>query len=148
MKTLIKISVAVIGLIMLVFGLKLAITGESIQNSSDVQEINMQVDYSGYSPNSFVLKKGVPVIWNIEVTQLSGCNRELVLEDYNIDKQLSKGLNIIEFTPTKTGTLTFTCGMGMLRGMFIVTETGTASQSEIKAATPKSGGSCGCGRAK
>ncbi len=41
----------------------------------------------------------------------------------------------------------------MLRGSFIVTETGTASQEQVKAATPPkgmqcgggSGGGCGCG---
>ncbi len=118
-----------------------------------IQEVNMQVSGSGYSPNSFVLKKGIPVKWNVDVTQLTGCNSELVVAAYNIDKNLKQGLNVIEFTPDKVGTISFTCGMGMLRGSFIVTETGTASQSEVQAATPakgmqcggSGGGGCGCG---
>jgi len=108
-----------------------------------IQEINMDVSSGGYSPNSFVLKKGVPVKWNVNVKQLTGCNQELVLNQYGIDKNLEEGLNVIEFTPDKEGTLTFTCGMGMLKGSFIVTETGTASQEQVKAATPPAGGSCG-----
>jgi sulfite exporter TauE/SafE len=110
-----------------------------------VQEINMNVDASGYSPNSFVLKKGVPVRWNVNVKQLTGCNRELVLDEYRIDRNLKTGMNVIEFTPDKIGTIRFSCGMGMIRGSFIVTETGQATQQEIKAATPISGGGCGCG---
>ncbi|MEK6886093.1 MAG: sulfite exporter TauE/SafE family protein [Nanoarchaeota archaeon] len=113
--------------------------------TNGVQEINMNVDASGYSPNSFVLKKGVPVKWNVNVVQLTGCNNELVIGEYNIDKRLKSGLNVIEFTPTKTGTITFTCGMGMLRGSFIVTEDGTASQSQVQAATPPKGSSCSMG---
>ena len=119
-----------------------------------IQEVNMDVDASGYHPNSFVLKKGVPVKWNVNVKQLTGCNSELVMNAYGIDLRLKQGLNTAEFTPDKTGTIQFSCGMGMLKGSFIVTETGTASQEEVKAATPPAGstcsmgsggGSCGCG---
>lgn len=118
-------------------------TGAILTNG--VQEINMNVDASGYSPNSFVIKKGVPVKWNVNVKQLTGCNSELIMNEYKIDKQLKQGLNVIEFTPTQDGTIPFTCGMGMLRGSFIVTESGTASQQQVAAATPKSSGSCSMG---
>lgn len=117
------------------------------------QEVNMNVDASGYSPNSFVLKKGVPVKWNVNVKQLTGCNSELVMNDYNINARLKQGINTFEFTPDKIGIVRFSCGMGMIRGSFVVTETGTASQEEVKAATPtlgtscsmESDGGCGCG---
>ncbi|MEI6058814.1 MAG: sulfite exporter TauE/SafE family protein, partial [archaeon] len=100
--------------------------------SGGVQVIDMNVDSSGYSPSSFVLKNGVPVKWNVNVKQLTGCNQEIILRDYGIDVHLKQGLNSIEFTPTKTGTASFSCGMGMLRGSFIVTESGTATQEQIK----------------
>jgi len=168
---ILKISaviVLILGLIMLNRGLSLTgsslnfnsiknkIVGEvsaesTIQNG--IQEVNMDVYTSGYSPNSFVIKKGVPVRWNINVKQLTGCNQELIMNDYGIDIRLKQGLNIVEFTPTKTGTIQFSCGMGMLRGRFVVTESGTATQQQLAAATPKagascsmgSGGGCGCG---
>jgi hypothetical protein len=165
------IIVLILGLIMLNRGLALSgsgydftsikskISGVDLNNVAGanivngVQEINMNVDASGYSPNSFVLKNGVPVKWNVNVKQLTGCNSELVMREYNINVKLKQGLNVIEFTPDKIGTITFTCGMGMLRGSFIVTETGEASQEQVKAATPakgmqcggSSGGGCGCG---
>jgi sulfite exporter TauE/SafE/copper chaperone CopZ len=120
-------------------------TGTEVVINNGVQEVNMDVDASGYSPNSFVLKKGVPVKWNVNVKQLTGCNSEIVMNDYNINARLKQGLNTFEFTPDKIGTIRFSCGMGMIRGSFIVTETGTASQQEIASATPQSGGSCSMG---
>jgi len=126
--------------------------------NNGVQEINMDVDASGYHPNSFVLKKGVKVKWNINVLELTSCNSELIANNYNIDIHLKQGLNTAEFTPDKDGTFQFTCGMGMLHGSFVVTDTGTApkSQGTVSAASIPSnsgstcsmgsnGGGCGCG---
>ena len=179
-KRILKVSaiiVLILGLIMLNRGLALTgsnfsfdaiktslsgssgISANSLANggaviNNGVQEVNMNVGSNGYSPNSFVLKKGVPVKWNVNVVELTSCNSELVMNAYGIDKQLQKGLNVIEFTPKTDGTISFTCGMGMLHGNFIVTENGTASQDQVRAATPKagstcsmssSGGGCGCG---
>ena len=173
-KKILKISaiiVLILGLIMLNRGLSMAgspysfsaiqsaIAGNSATGGTeavltgDFQEVNMDVSASGYSPNSFVLKKGIPVKWNVNVKQLTGCNQELILRQYGIDKKLKAGLNVIEFTPDKEGVIQFSCGMGMLRGSFIVTESGAASQEQIKTATPpkgmqcggSSGGGCGCG---
>ncbi|MBS3078740.1 sulfite exporter TauE/SafE family protein [Candidatus Pacearchaeota archaeon] len=118
-------------------------SGVIIENGYQI--VNMDVSGSGYSPNSFVLKKGVPVKWNVNVKQLTGCNSELILNQYNINKQLKQGLNVIEFTPDKEGTIPFSCGMGMLRGSFIVTESGTANQAQVKAAIPKAGSTCNMG---
>ncbi|MDD5193507.1 MAG: sulfite exporter TauE/SafE family protein [Candidatus Nanoarchaeia archaeon] len=158
------IIVLILGLIMLNRGLNILgspYSFESIKTSiinpininqtlgvnivNGVQEINMEVSSSGYSPNSFVLKKGVPVKWNINVKQLTGCNEELVVNKYAIYKKLNQGLNVIEFTPDKEGTVAFTCGMGMLRGSFIITETGTANSQQIESAAPISTGSCSMG---
>jgi len=174
-KKILKISaiiVLILGLIMLNRGLTLTgsaysydsiktkitsgnnvdISNNNVVITNGIQEVNMDVDASGYSPNSFVLKKGISVKWNVNVKQLTGCNSELVSNEYNIDARLKQGINTFEFTPTRTGTFPFNCGMGMLRGSFIVTETGTASQEQIKSATPSkgsscggSGGGCGCG---
>jgi sulfite exporter TauE/SafE/copper chaperone CopZ len=119
--------------------------GTPINIVNGVQEIKMTVDSRGYTPNSFVLKKGVPVKWIIDAQSLNGCNNEIISREYNIDIKLKNGINIVEFTPEKTGTFGFSCWMGMIRGNFIVTESGTASQNEIRASTPKSGGSCSMG---
>ncbi|MFH1501230.1 MAG: sulfite exporter TauE/SafE family protein [archaeon] len=109
------------------------------------QEISMEVTRSGWSPDSFVLKKGVPVVWKIDVKELTGCNNEIIVRDYNLDIKLEKGMNIVEFTPDKEGTVRWSCWMGMIPGSFIVTADGAASEQELAAATPQGGGSCGGG---
>ncbi len=127
------------------------ITSNVVLDSSGNQVISMDMDTQGYHPNSFVIKIGVPVTWEINVTALIPCNNEIILNAYNIDVKLKRGMNILHFTPNKTGTISFSCGMGMLRGNFIVTESGTATQDQIAATkttgascTMGSGGSCGC----
>jgi len=45
---------------------------------------------------------------------LNGCNNEIIIPDYKIRQKLELGENIIEFTPTNTGTITYTCWMGMI----------------------------------
>lgn len=150
MNLLIKSIGFIIIIVFLIFGLKAIYSGKEIKNTynSDIQEINMQIGYSGYSPNSFIIKNNVQVIWNVQVNELTACNERILMKEYNIDVQLKKGKNTIEFTPTKTGTVIFTCGMGMLKGSFLVTDTGEATKEQIEAATPKNtGSSCGCGRA-
>ncbi len=154
------IIVLILGLIMLNRGLdltgsqfsynsiKAGIVGDSATNSVGIvngsQVVDMQVDASGYLPSSFVLQKGVPVKWNVNVVELTGCNQELVMNAYKVDVKLKQGLNVIEFTPDKTGTIVFTCGMGMLKGSFIVTANGTATPQQIASVSPESsGGSCG-----
>ena len=110
------------------------------------QEINMEVNRYGWSPNSFVLKKGVPVKWNIDVKELTGCNNEIIVRDYGLDIKLKKGLNVAEFTPTRTGTVRWSCWMGMIPGSFVVTESGSASAGEIEAAAVPAGqGGCTAG---
>ncbi|MCL4397743.1 sulfite exporter TauE/SafE family protein [Patescibacteria group bacterium] len=85
-----------------------------------VQTVNMTQDGSGYHPNSFNVKVGVPVKWVINSTDAYTCASSLLMPQYNIRRALSQGQNIIEFTPTEKGTIQFTCSMGMYRGVFNV----------------------------
>jgi sulfite exporter TauE/SafE/copper chaperone CopZ len=86
----------------------------------NVQVVNMTVDLKGYTPSVIKIKKDVPVRWVINGKQITGCTNEIIVPDLGISKKLIKGQNIVEFTPTKAGTLGFSCWMGMVRGQFIV----------------------------
>lgn len=120
-----------------------------------VQVVRMKEIASGYSPNKFTIKKGVPVKWVIDAQAPNSCASSLVVSSLKIRKTLKKGENIIEFTPTETGKIPFSCAMGMYTGVFnVVDENGqqaavatTAAQDEpAKGATCGSGGGCGgCG---
>lgn len=117
-----------------------------IQIVGDKQVIKMSVDRTGWTPDAFVLKKGVPVRWEIDVKELTGCNKEIIVREYNLDIKLKQGLNVVEFTPTEAKTVMWSCWMGMIPGSFIVTENGQATQEQVKSVTSKPAGkSCGCG---
>jgi plastocyanin domain-containing protein len=87
-----------------------------------VQVVNMTQTASGYSPNKFTVKKGVPVKWVIDSQNAFTCAASIRMPAYNIAQFLQAGSNVITFTPTATGPVRFTCGMGMYSGTFTVVE--------------------------
>ena len=44
------------------------------------------------------------------------------IQEYGIEYTFKEGENIIEFTPDETGTVLYTCWMGMIKGSIVVTE--------------------------
>ncbi|MBI5159665.1 sulfite exporter TauE/SafE family protein [Candidatus Micrarchaeota archaeon] len=127
-------------------------------NAQGFQEVVMEVNGYGYTPGTLVVKKGVPVKWVINVTRLTGCNNEIIMREYGIDVKLKNGVQTVEFTPTREGTVQFSCWMGMLRGSFVVVSADAssagvnktiASAQNVKASQSGScglgGGGCGCG---
>jgi sulfite exporter TauE/SafE/copper chaperone CopZ len=91
----------------------------AVQMEEGVQVAKMDVDWT-FEPNEFVVQKGVPVRWEINGINVSGCSNEIVIPSMNISKKIEQGLNVVEFTPEKSGTLPFSCWMGMIGGKFIV----------------------------
>ena len=118
------------------------------------QEIRMEVDRYGWSPDKFLLKKDIPVKWIINAKELNGCNNAIQVPEYDLKFDLKKGEQVIEFTPTKAGTVSWSCWMGMIPGVFIVKDdvninNAEADLSEVAVPTGGScgagGGGCGCG---
>ena len=127
-----------------------------------VQVVRMTQASSGYTPNTFTVKKGVPVKWIITSKDVYSCASSIVSQQLGIRKGLQLGENVFEFTPEKTGRIRFSCLMGMYNGSFTVTDEGgvdlTALQDKVPAAQAQpaagtggscssSGGGCGCGGA-
>ncbi len=94
--------------------------GENAAVKDGYQTVFMDVISSGYRPNTFTIKKDIPVKWIINGKNVFGCQGYLVAPALGIQKALTEGENIIEFTPDKVGTISFSCGMGMYRGRFNV----------------------------
>lgn len=93
--------------------------------NGDVQEITTQLGRS-YTP--ITVQKGIPVKWTIKAEKgsINGCNNEIQIPKYNITHKLKLGDNIIEFTPTATGTVPYSCWMGMIRSSIkVVDDLGT-----------------------
>ncbi len=81
----------------------------------DYQVIEFDLSYNNYE--DIIVQKGVLVkmIINVDEKYLTGCNEEIVIQEFGIRQKLSVGENIIEFTPNKTGTFTYTCWMNMIK---------------------------------
>jgi len=99
------------------------------RQTQDEQVVEMAVTSSGYQPSTFEIIQGVPVQWIINGDNITGCTSQIIVPSLNISQKLTKGENIIRFTPTETGTINFSCGMGMVRGKFLVKATATDSTS-------------------
>lgn len=76
----------------------------------------------GYAP--IVVQTGIPVKWTItaENGDLSGCNNKMVIRSYGVERQLTVGENVVEFTPTKAGTINYSCWMGMVGSTITVVD--------------------------
>ena len=170
-KTLLRFSgilVVVLGIIMGTRGLALAginiptastlaatLSGNKTLTSSSpaskpiiengIQIVKMTADGAGYTPNAIYVQKNMPVKWIIDGKSLNSCNGTIVVPSLNKQLNLKPGENIIEFTP-KDKDISFSCGMGMIRGIFkVVDNVSTVDTSKPDASIPApSGGMPGC----
>ena len=76
----------------------------------------------GYTP--ITVYAGTPVKWTISASKssITGCNRTMEIPEFDIECTFAPGDNVVEFTPTKTGTYSYTCWMGMIRSTITVVE--------------------------
>ena len=132
----------------------------NVTMENGIQVVKMTQDASGYSPNSFTIKKGIPVKWIVTSEDAFTCAASIVSSKLGIRKNLEAGENIIEFTPTEVGDIRFTCSMGMYSGSFNVVENDTPPSSSVEPDTKQTtaqapvvnaggscaGGGCGCGQ--
>ena len=96
---------------------------ENIAKVTDnVQVVTTKLSSGSYEP--ITVQKGIPVRWIIkaEKKDINGCNNEIIIPEFNIDKKLMAGDNIIEFTPTESGTFPYSCWMGMIRSRITVVD--------------------------
>lgn len=77
----------------------------------------------GRYPN-ITVQAGIPVKWVIDAPEgsINGCNSRMLIRDYGIEYTFHTGENVIEFTPTNTGTVRYNCWMGMIQGNIFVTD--------------------------
>ena len=75
----------------------------------------------GYSPAALSVTVGKPVELTFVRKSTGGCDGEIVFPTLNIKRTLKPGeKTVVKFTPKKSGTLAYTCGMGMYRGSIVV----------------------------
>ncbi|MFO0703933.1 MAG: sulfite exporter TauE/SafE family protein [Patescibacteria group bacterium] len=109
------------------YGINFAILGSGQTLEKPVEMIagkqlaKMTATSSGYTPNLFVVKQGIPVRWEIFGKEIFGCQGTLQSPKAGVKlTYLKPGENVIEFTPTEKGVIQFSCSMGMFSGQFKV----------------------------
>lgn len=88
--------------------------------SDEVQEIRMTESDGGYTPNVFHIKPNTKTKWIINATNPYSCASQLTAPSIGVTKQLEQGENIIEFISPASGTIKFSCSMGMYTGKIII----------------------------
>lgn len=126
------VLVVVLGLGMLSNGLALSgvtmpfqsNSGEALtsQMEGNIQTITTPLDFGTYP--KITVQKGIPVKWIIQAEKgkINGCNNEFIIPKYDLIIKLHEGENVIEFTPTETGEIGYSCWMGMIRSSITVIE--------------------------
>jgi copper chaperone CopZ len=90
--------------------------------SNTVQNISSTLIAGSYP--MLTVQKGIPVKWDLQAdaSTLNSCNGTVIIPEFNIEKKLQPGDNIIEFTPTDAGTIPYSCKMGMIHSNIIVVD--------------------------
>ena len=124
--------------------------GGAVEMKDGYQIIRMDVTRYGWEPDRFVLKKGVPVRWIITGKEINSCNNAIVVPDYGLNFRIKQGEQVIEFTPDKEGTISWSCWMGMIPGTFLVKDNVDPADRETLGTEPNpyqtpGGGTCRMG---
>ena len=86
-----------------------------------IQKVTIALTEKGYQPTSLKLRRGTPAQVTFIRKVSATCGTQVVIPEYDIKRDLPLNQPVsVEFTPNKSGRLTFSCGMGMLQGSLVV----------------------------
>ncbi|MBI3925053.1 MAG: efflux RND transporter periplasmic adaptor subunit [Armatimonadetes bacterium] len=89
--------------------------------SQGLQTAEIRVTENGFEPEILSLQGGVPARLTFLRTSDQNCGQEVLFGQLGIKKELPMNQPVlVELTPEKGKTLTFTCGMEMLEGKLVV----------------------------
>ena len=114
---LLTLAIIVIAGVFLIHGEGTSSGGTATGNA---QVVKLWVEGGNYVLSPAEFKKDVPVRIEADISRTPGCSRSIVISAFNVRKIVSEADNVIEFTPTKTGTFNIACSMNMYRGTFTV----------------------------
>ena len=88
--------------------------------SNNMQEVTVTVS-GGYTPNTVVLRRGVPAQIIFDRKDPSGCFNEVVFPDFGVHETLPVGQqHPVEIDTSKPGEYQYACGMNMFHGKVVI----------------------------
>ena len=96
------------------------ITGNTIANAEGTQHVRVSMTRNEYIFTPPTVTKDIPVRMEVDMNSVVGCYRSIVIPQLDVRTFVSPQDNIIEFTPTKTGTMKVSSSMDMGSGSFTV----------------------------
>ena len=85
--------------------------------------VKIRVDKNGFSPSSIEVEAGHKLNLVFNRADKDNCGGTVVFPKLKIRRNLPVGKDVIvSFTPTDAGTVTFSCGMGMMKGSIVVSD--------------------------
>lgn len=114
------VGLAIIGFIVWWFFGKHEVAEVQADVSDDTQSIDVEVN-GGYSPETVVLKKGVPAVLNFTRKDQSSCLDRVVFSDFGVNQALPiNEKQAIKIDTTNAGEYQWACGMDMFHGKLII----------------------------
>jgi len=115
-----KLSLALKALIV---GLGGAFFVQSNVVEAHTRTVKIRVDKDGFSPASIEVEAGHKLNLVFNRVDKNNCGNVVVFPKLKIRKNLLVGKDVIvSLTPTEAGNITFTCGMGMMKGSLVVSD--------------------------
>jgi P-type Cu+ transporter len=115
-----RIAAIVVGAALLVFlavfffGKRTPVAVSAV--GSGTQQVTIVVE-GGYSPDTVIARRGVPLTLVFDRRESSPCSDEIVLPDFGVRRALpAHAKTAIEIVPQREGEFPFSCGMNMLHG--------------------------------
>ena len=113
---------SLIALFLLVTGVvSVGIVAVSVE--AHTRTVKIRVDKNGFSPSSIDAEAGHKLNLVFNRADKNNCGSTVVFAKQKIRKALPVGKDVVvSITPTESGQITFTCGMGMYKGSIVVSE--------------------------
>ena len=110
-----------VALLLATVAFPLSCGGRASPSSAYGGRVEVIVSDDGYAPNEIIATRGEELTLVFKRTTESPCGQAVVIPEHDIRRDLPLNQPVeIAFTPTRTGRLTFMCGINRMKGAIIV----------------------------